>query len=197
MAETKTSVEEALVERISRCAGIAFGDHVVTERWSGDGYGSWRCGREGGSSNYYFNVSVEPGRVFVTGDIGELIVERSTPMLPWVRGAIDSISYFAEKVPSSMKTRQWCPDVSRELLDELENDPHGSFDNHTYEEQMAIKEKISEVRWNLDDGEHIFKQTLYESGLFDGADFPLCDSWNPRFLWCREALKWFLANTEP
>ncbi len=35
---------------------------------------------------------------------------------------------------------------------------------------------------------------IHQSGIADGCDYPDFDNWTHGYLWCREAIKWFLGN---
>lgn len=97
-----------------------FRDHVIEVKHMDGLYRRWRCGKPQ-SSTYYFDVITWPGWIAVTGDVGELMVSRVSDMLPWVRRSIGSISYFAEKVPNAIETKEYSPDKAEKLLqDEID-----------------------------------------------------------------------------
>ena len=68
-------------------------------------------------------------------------------------------------------------------------------------EVVGRKFKLLELRDELETGglngemsEHEFGMALYESSINDGCDWPDLKVYNSNFLWCREAIKWLLAN---
>lgn len=115
---TKTlRVEDALIQRHAEMAASAFKDHVATLRLEVGMFRSWRC-QKPGTWCYGFDVTTTPGHLFVTGDIGDLVVSRTEDMLAWARDAINSPHYFAEKVPRSIETEEWSFDRSLEWINE-------------------------------------------------------------------------------
>lgn len=77
-------------KRIREISDKAFEDHEITELSRNGVFRSWRCGRPK-SGVYAFYITTTPGTLIITGDIGDLIVEREYDMLPWCRGSVDSI----------------------------------------------------------------------------------------------------------
>lgn len=115
-SQQKTSKES----KIAEFATNAFAAHKIEQRMyqfeSFDRYyGHWVCTKDGKGSNIYrFDIQHKPGTLVVTGDIGDLIVERTANMVAWCRGSVGSIDYFAEKVPHAIPTR----DKSQEKMQE-------------------------------------------------------------------------------
>jgi hypothetical protein len=105
----KLRVEEALIQKHAEMASRSFAEHVVTQRLNDGMFRSWRC-QKLGSWIHGFNITTTPGHLIVTGDIGDLIVTRTADMIAWAREAIHDPGYFAEKVPSSIPTREWSYD---------------------------------------------------------------------------------------
>src|SRR5690348_17164327 len=138
-----------MIAQSAEMAALAFAEHKLTERLNQGMFRSWRCCRPG-SWTYGFDVTTTPGYLFVTGDIGDLIVGRTGDMIAWSRSAIGSISYFAEKVPSSIDTKEWSSDRAREWIrDEISDAPEACVD-----EDAAAKriEGLKELLRYVDDG---------------------------------------------
>jgi len=174
------------IAKHERYAADAFKRHVIRQDLDQGLFRSWRCGAPD-DGNHHFHVITAPGRIFVAGDNGTMVWERCENMIPWCRGAINSIDYFAEKVPSEIPTRQFDRDVARDWvnLQIIEDSDH---------ENDAKYRQLLDVLDNEELHDHEFSKELHESGLVDGCDWPDFRNWTSNFLWCREDLKWFLAN---
>lgn len=189
MSTTKKTARQRRIDQIHESAVKNFANHKIEQRLSQGMFRSWRC-KADGTWCYGFDITTTPGTLIVTGDIGELIVQRADDMIAWSRGSVRSIDYFAEKVPHAMETKEWDQDVAEEWLDELE----AEADEESGDESLEKYDKIKDLRSCLDDGEDAFFRELSDSGLIDGCDYPDLRNWKPGFLWCREAVIWFLAN---
>lgn len=191
MSTTKKTARQRLIDQIHEFAVKNFANHKIEQRLNHGMFRSWRCKAEG-TWVHGFDITTMPGTLVITGDIGELIVQRSEDMISWASGSIHSIDYFAEKVPRSMETGEFCVEVAKEFLSELRQDlkRDRELDDET-------KEKIAELMQILD-GDEIadFPTELYLSGLIDGCDMPNLKNYTSNFLWCREALIWFLENLD-
>lgn len=185
----KLNARDKRIQDHARWAAEAFKDHVIEERLNNGMYRHWRCRRPGGDSAYWFDVTTTPGSIIVTGDIGELIVRRTEDMIAFCRGSINSIDYFAEKVPHSIPTDEFDMDVAEEWIDEqIRNAADYCYDSDDLE-------KLEELKHGLDEtSEGSFARDLWDSGLNDGGDFPNVRNYNSNFLWCREALVWLIAH---
>lgn len=182
MAST-TETRKSKHAMIRENAVSAFKDHKIQCLLDNGLYRHWRCGRDK-SSVYQFHIVTFPGRLIVAGDVGFLALEREPDMLPWCRGSLESTSYFAEKVPRSIQTEEWSDDVARAwVLEEREDDP----------ESMTAA-LVANLLNALEMGEAEFKTTLADSDLLHGCDWPRFTDYTSEFLWCREAVRWFLAN---
>lgn len=185
----KKDARQRAIDQIHGIAVTAFAGHKIEQRLNQGMFRSWRCRRDG-TWAYGFDVTTIPGTLVITGDIGELIVQRADDMIAWASGSVHSIDYFAEKVPRSMQTGEFCVEVAKEFLSELRSDLRdtGDLDEET-------KDKIAELR-NILDGDEVadFQTELYLSGLVDGCDMPNLKNYTSNFLWCREAVIWFCEN---
>ena len=114
----KKDARQRAIDQIHGIAVTAFAGHKIEQRLNQGMFRSWRCRRDG-TWAYGFDVTTIPGTLVITGDIGELIVQRSEDMISWSSGSIHSIDYFAEKVPRSMETGEFCVEVAKEFLSEL------------------------------------------------------------------------------
>ena len=200
--------EKKLIEQIRENASRAFADHVVTQNVNQGLYRHWRC-QKPGAGMYHFNVITEPGRLIVTGDIGTLILCREQDMLPWARRAMDDPYYMAGKCQapepyawSSDVCRDWLERERRDVLHDLAIDEEAARKEG---EELTAKErkkytdlldKIAKLAEEVEGGEHAFTQAVHDSGLVDGCDWPRLETFTPNFLWCREALRWFLERTK-
>lgn len=189
MTTTKKTARQRRIDQIHGLAVKSFANHKIEQRLNQGMFRSWRC-KADSTWSHGFDITTTPGTLIVTGDIGELIVQRAEDMIAWASGAVRSIDYFAEKVPRSMETGEFCVEVAKEFISELRSDLKES--GYLNEEK---RDKIAELR-NILDGEEIadFPTELYLSGLVDGCDMPNLKSYTSNFLWCREAVVWFLAN---
>lgn len=191
---TRREVIAAHVRTIDELAAAAFAEHQITERFRvvnpHGTFASWRCQRPR-SWVHGFDLSVEPGRLLVMGDIGHCAWEREPDMLAWARRSLDDIHYFAQKVPQEIPTREWSAEVARAWLDEEEA------------ELVQAQDSKRLLRWHwvrgdldrrLDENEHAFAQALWDSNWTDGGDFPDLTTFQPGFLWCRAAVRWFLEH---
>ncbi len=187
-------VEQALIDQIHEIATGAFKDHVIQEQSRNGVYRSWRCGRVG-TSVYHFVITTIPGSLIITGDLGSMIVTRAYDMLPWCRRSIDSIEYFAEKVDSGFKKREFSRDKFLEWLDEEEKEFRESHadDDDEDESESETLDLIDALR-HLSD-EYDASQAYQESmDLWEGNDPPNLEVYTSRFLWLREAIAWFVNN---
>lgn len=190
---TKTlSVQDRVIVDAEKRAAAAFSEHQITVRLDQGVFRSWRCCRPD-SWTYGFDVTTTPGNLYVTGDIGDLIVSRTNDMIAWSRSAVESIGYFEEKVPNCIVTRVWDPDRAREWIDEQVRDAIDTVGEKDAPERI---EKLNELRRFVDDGEHFFNQQLYDSSLEDGSDWPSLRVYNSNFLWCREAVRWLIGKLD-
>ncbi|MCX7396203.1 MAG: hypothetical protein NT138_00825 [Planctomycetales bacterium] len=177
---------------IRASAANAFQNHVI-EVLSRDGvYRTWRCGKPD-CSIYHFVITTIPGSLIITGDLGSLIVSRQYDMLPWCRGSCDSTGYFAEKVPNEVKTTEFSYEALQEWVKETRKE-YGELDDEDPDDEDRI-----ERRDRFDElcdlcNEDMSETEAYElfSDYFD--DSPNWHRHTSRFLWLREAIRWFLTN---
>lgn len=199
---TRHEVEQALVSEVAGYAKKAFAEHRVTCLWHGIPQrsgelihaGSWLCGKPD-SLAYHFTIVSVPGRLMVFGDLGSLALERTYDMLAWARGSIESMEYFAEKVVREMKTKVFDPAMVRAYVHEVDQDILEG--EHEYDDKTT-KAWLTGLRQELlaaaeEGGEGKVYAVYAESDLYDG-DMPCFENWDRGFLWCREAIKWFLNN---
>lgn len=178
-------------QAIRELSDDSFKDHQITELSRNGVFRSWRCGRPS-SGTYRFFITTYPGVIVVTGDIGDLIVERVYDMLPWCRDAVDSTEYFAQKVPHAIPTKEFSLDVLRAWIAEMLVDEECNL-------LAGGRELLQEADEDAQSGEygeeHFYREL---ADIFDGADPPSWQAWNSNFLWCRDAIRWFVMNhSEP
>jgi hypothetical protein len=165
----------------------AFKDHVITERMRQGVFRSWRCQRPR-TWSYGFDITTTPGNLIITGDLGDLIVSRVFDMLPWCRGSVDSTDYFAEKVPRSIETSEFSEDrlkawVQREL-DEADE----------YELSEEKREILRNALLMDDFGSYDRSHWYEEFRDIWGDEPPNWTDYKPGFLWCRDAIRWFVTH---
>lgn len=186
----KPTARDRRIQHHAEMAATAFAHHKIEQRLNQGMFRSWRCKRPD-SWCYGFDVTTTPGSIFITGDIGTLVVERTEDMIVWCRGSINSIEYFAEKVSREIPTVEFDRDVACEFI-KNEIEELRSRDPLTRTHKEADWEQLLN---GLDEcSESQFYVALGDSGLIDPCDCPSMRNYIPRFLWQREALKWFLAN---
>lgn len=179
---------------IADSAKDAFKDHVIELKSRNGVYRTWRCGKPN-ECIYHFVVTTIPGSMIVTGDLGSIVITRCYDMLPWCRGSIDSIGYFAEKVDRGFETekfsfdalKQWMADTRKDFGDLDDEDPD---DNEKIERRAAFDELCEAVC------EDISEREAYDvfSEYFDEP--PSWKKYTDRFLWLREAIRWFVTNVK-
>ena len=190
--------ERKRMEQVAEFATKAFERHVIIQNVSQGLYRHWRCSRPD-SGMYAFNVITEPGRLIVTGDLGELILCRCPDMVEFVRSAIRDLHYLSSKAEGT-PTHEWSDDVARDWVDAEVTEIHAEMEadeplSEESKKKYAVRlEKYREVRESIDEGEHSFDHALYESRLTDGCDWPRVRTYSCEFLWIVEALRWFLAR---
>ena len=177
----------------------AFADYAISLRYAdaAAGVSSWRCCKDPAKAGLSspFNITFEPGRVFVTGDYGTLVVERTRDMLRWAVGSIRSTGYFAEKVARGIPTEEYSSEVAVEtvqgLIEEREEErKEGKITD------PAVDQGLSDLLGVLRAGECSQGEFYAElSKLIPDAWELGSTSWNHNFLWTRECLWWFLDRT--
>lgn len=189
------------VKQIAELAKNAFKNHTVTLKYSSPSgeMKQWLCRRPLDSA-YWFNITIWPYTLCMTGDLGDLIVERSPDMISWCRGSINSIDYFAEKVSREIKTKEFDKDVAKENLDYrhkigVEYHKLDWKEKQEYSSTLVIVDELKELLDNDDLSPDEFYKAYYESELY-GGDMIDCMNYTSHFLWCREAIKWFLDNVK-
>ena len=189
---------------IAENAAKAFANHVVTVELEQGLYRHYRCAKPG-TGTYAFHIVTFPGRLIVSGDIGNMAWSRCPDMLEWAAGAIGSTGYFAEKTWGSIEVREWSEDACREVVeqehkDHIDDQAVTNTEGRSVAEVAKDTEKANEIRDRLlrriDDGEHAFATAYYESDWY-GGDFPNVSQYTAEFLWCREAVRWFLKSYKP
>jgi len=174
-----TTIRQSRIDLIEQLAAESFRDHVIRPIHEAGVFRHYDCRKSGGGSIYHFRVTTFPGTLVVTGDIGELMLQRMTDMFEWAPRAIHSIDYFSSKVVAG-KVRGYDADLVREELQEILADcPYSA----KAAELLRSIDPIDQYRTLVE---------IYDSGLFD--DMPSFDAWDSNYLWCREALKWFFAQ---
>lgn len=194
--EVRKSPEQLRIEHNAEIAERAFKDHVLTIlRDEGpDGFRHYRCGKPDGGCHYRFDVLLWPGWILVTGDVGECMWRREYDMLAWSRSAVRSIDYFAEKVPHSIPTEEFDPDVARRAVEELLADRIGDREDDEEGDDSEVQGELQEILDGEIECRDLFYQKLYDSGAIDGSSMPNAMNFNHNFLWCRQCVIWLLKQ---
>lgn len=187
MGTATTDARARRIAQIDQLAADAFKHHVATRVHGVGLYRSWRCSRDG-TGIYAFSVTTVPGRLIVSGDIGFLAVERTEDMIPWCRGSIESIAYFAEKVPPCIHTREFDGDVAIEWLQEQLADEDAEW---LPTQRTTLQTALAWVE-SGECGEESLLRELHDADVIDES--PDFANWTRNFLWCRAALRWLLER---
>lgn len=180
------SVSQQREEKIRQQAAETFAAHVVTVLHHCGLYRSWYCAKPGSGFDS-FTITTIPGHLFVTGDIGDLIVSREEDMIAWCRRAVDSTAYFASKVPYSIRTRAFSADVCREWI----CDAIAETDNDLID--CDIDDAFEDLNSGACGEEHMYEVT---APLWEGGDLPDFSDYTHEFLVCREAIRWLIAQLD-
>lgn len=189
------------VKDVARRAKNDLAKHTITQTLDAGLYRAWKCGEPGNCINA-FEVVTGPGWLLIRGDMGTCLWERTNDMLGWCRGSINSLDYFAEKVPREIKIKEYDPDRARAWLleqvldfwnDHCGSDDHGGMDEDDWKQWETLKDlyRESDPTEKLD-----FEREVMNSGINDGGDYPDWENYTYHFLWQREALKWLFANLD-
>jgi hypothetical protein len=141
-----------------------------------------RCAKPG-TGVYSFVVSASPGVICVWGDIGEWVIRHSGGAgWAWLRGAVDSPSYLAQKIRAGEKD-QFISAEARQLLREWEDDP----ENSPYSRQ-TLEQALSDFEF-WDGSEYVWHQVWSDLG----EEEPHCCRYpTSGVLWLIEAFKTLL-----
>lgn len=190
-------------EYIEKAAKESFKDHGIKKILDS----TYECKKEE-TTTYRFYVTIIPGSVVVTGDIGNIIFNvRDSNQIGWLRGAIGSPSYLFEKISNSFIKKEFDEEAAKEgirqeMLYELdyfvEGDPNSFKD-------FNIKQLLEEFRKHnkdqkyvdfFDDWDGISKESFeqeYFNHLDEGDDFPSFHMvFTAELWWVREALRKFV-----
>ena len=180
------TAEDKRIAKVAELSSKTFDKHVITQDLNQGVFRSWHCARPQASA-YWFRVTTWPGHFAITGDVGDFVWCREHDMLPWVRSAIGSVSYFAEKVVAG-DTKEYDATVFAEKISGmLSPTSYGDGENDTIQKFLETTDFTDQ---------HGASQAYYDSDLYQG-DFPSTQNYCHDFLWCREALKWWLTKVEP
>lgn len=176
------SAEEKQIREMS---DKAFANHTIQIKLDQDGYKSWLC-RKPGASMYWFQITVIPGSMFLTGDLQSLTLCREPDMIAWAKKAVDDIQYFAGKVTAASGEKKefdrdafkaWLLKQADEDVDEDENCMVGLC------ERLAEEVDEHSKDWLMEESRDIWID-----------EPPRCEKWNPQLLWQRDAIRWFVMN---
>lgn len=192
--ESRYHLTKKQVKAHEEMARKVYADFVI---WNGHrdvypGVRRWHFRNRNGGGHHCFDLVAWSSYLFVGGDIGEVVWRRTSDMLSWAAGAISSIDYFAEKVPSHIPTEEYCQEQARSWVMEeyatqaeelvlgggLRGDP--KLDD--------LKETRDELLSAVESGKEEFVRSYGDSDWYDG-DFPSVERYTSTFLWARSAVK--------
>lgn len=174
-------------KRMKQMAEEAFAKHVV-KRESEGAVSSWLC-RRPETNMYWFRVIITWNTIIFTGDLDELILVpycNGSSELAWMRGALGSLSYFAEKIPSHIKIEEF----DKELVKQALAYEREQFDEDTHQD---TKDALQELEDEDFDDEHHFYRAYYDSPFYD-SEMPGVVGFTTGFYWAVEALRWFVQQ---
>ena len=213
------SVESDEIERVRKYALVQLATHQIEKvmeilpheippsNGQSIGWVAYRGRRADGGSDRWFEVVSRwstgtgydgSGMTVITGDSGDFIWNRS---LFWMKRSIDSIHYFAEKVPHGIVTRHYSQDKFQEWLRDEMADAAKALDERDLggdASQLIELRKAAQEALDADVGEcqHDAYEWIVDAGFWDGGDLPDLEVFTPSFLWCRESIKLLLARVE-
>lgn len=131
----------------------------------------------------------------VYGDMGECMWQRHYDMIPFIRGSIRSVGYFAEKVPQGIDIMEEYPELIEEWFSEIK----AQQINSGYEWTEEHDEELQTIRdaWDSYGDPKDFHKAHYESKLFrDCEDHVNSRYYSHRYLWKTELLAWFIQQLD-
>lgn len=193
--------EKKQIETIALLAKEAFAHHTLTIRLNQGLFRNWRCAKHG-TGMHSFNVSTEPGRLFITGDVEAFIFQREEDMIPWLRKSIENREYLAEKIICGT-THEWSREIAQDWLDATEAqllaDIFETEERGTSDVLAVTRKRLISLRNaanQLEFGREPFLAALWDSGVSRCGDYPSMTGFTPGFLWACEALKRFLGHLD-
>lgn len=192
MKKTRKSNNEKALEQVRHFQ--RFDKHVITR----EGHGVWYCG-EPGTGIYHFRVIMVPGRIIVTGDIGDMIlhVNHAKP-LRWALGCKmtpEGTYYPLSKLAPEFRESEFQPDDATEWLNDQISEHRRWGDRETVRKliKMAKAWKGCYYKDELDRAEHFWHEMLYEHGEepigFRDYEFGIYFRY--------QALCWFMQHVNP
>jgi hypothetical protein len=168
-----------VIDKISSIAAEALARHEVSQVVTGSTRLQQWCVARPGTSAYAFTITTIPDQalLMITGDLGCAAWQRETDMVAWARGAVKDIDYFAGKLTMIDKpARRWSEETTRDVITSAIEDATG-----------VVKTQLRHIVIGLDVGEpwdpgHV-KQLMFDSGHWDGCDFPDTSDWDEQFVW--------------
>lgn len=181
------------IREVAERAARELKDHKITVLLNQGLHRHYRC-RKPTSSTYWFDIITWPGCLCIRGDMGCFVFARLDDMLEFFSdGTLRDIRYCAEKLQSSRDAaEEWCPEILQEYLeDEIRDAERG-------EDRNRVRAQVEEVRDALVEYETEWQAAvaIVESGLCEGCDLPSLKTWKIDFLWCLNAIGWFLEHRE-
>jgi len=154
----------------------------------------WRCGKPQ-SSTYMFYVCSAPNCLMVYGDVGEFMWQRHYDMIPFIRGAIESLDYFSEKVPRGIEIKTEYEELVEEWALTIKEER--ALSGHDWDDSCDTA--LAEIMdaYAIYGSVHDFQSALFDSKLCtDYEDMPDLQHYTYSYLWVIEGLKWFIKELD-
>jgi len=189
----KQTYEQKLIAEVAVNVARLTKEHVITTVHLDGLHRHWRCAKPG-TGIESFHIVTWPGSLCYTGDMGDYLFQRTDDMVKFMRGSVMSHSYAAEKcIANGSPVREW----RREVFDELLEETVAEAEDYGRDREEIVR-KVELIRDAVGDEhcEHNANLAMSESEIWDGSDFPECEAFSYRFLWCLYAIKWFCDNVK-
>lgn len=170
-------------------------NHIVVQYHNdGDVGRLWKC-HNPKSTACHFWISAPPGWLMIYGDMGECMWSRLHDMIPFIRGSIESTSYFHEKSSRDCRTKEHSTEMVSEWLQCVEQEWEDYHGEPMSESKREILEEL-EGDWDGEDVEGFIRK-IYDAGLFyDSESIPSFQHYTFHYLWQCKALDWFVKQLD-
>lgn len=150
--------------------------------------------------NHAFSLVTWPGYLFVGGDLDDCVWTRCYDMLSWASGSIQDPQYFAGKVVSTIKTREWCSELATAWVWEewagrverllMDGERPSGWRRDKQQTVESLTETRDELLHCIEDGRHAFSHHVYtHTDWTDGLDWPNLERYTYSYLWARSAVQ--------
>lgn len=191
----QTLTSEAHRANVRKTSWERFEKHEITTVAETERVQVYRCAAPD-TIIHLFYVSIIPGAIVVSGDIGDMVIDRASGGLGWLRGAVNSMDYFLSK-GSKIRETEFMPGDALKVFEEDDDsrDADGELTRWGKRQLRWKEEWLDRSRFEEDDPGRLWAQLAYE--ITDDSEFPRCLDYDYETLWCYEALRWFAARYKP